>query len=107
MDLFIHLQIAYIYFIYLFIKEFIFYWDMKRIQAPNSNEKSFTVPIFTLSSVMIQKLHNLAMPLNPEHSCFIVYQLRISLYYVHTIALICNCPHLEKNVYFIFFFFYL
>jgi len=55
MDLFIHLQIADIYFIYLFIKEFIFYWDMKRIPAPNPDEEPFTVPIFTLSNVMIQK----------------------------------------------------
>lgn len=94
MDLFIHFQIANIYFIYLFIKEFIFYWDMKRIQAPNPNKKSFTVPIFTLSSVIIQKWHYIAMHPKPEHSYF-MFQIR--LYFMH-IPLPCDCPYFGKNV---------
>lgn len=36
------------------------------------------------------------------HSCFIVYQLQISLYFM-CIPLPCNCPYLEKNVKFFFF----
>lgn len=87
MDLFIHLQIANIYFIYLFIKEFIFYWDMKRIQAPKPNERAFTVPIFALSSVMIQQWHYIAVHPKPGYSDFIVNQLQKKLILcAHTIA---------------------
>lgn len=75
---------------------------MKRIQVPNPNEKSFTVPIFTLSGVLIQKWHYIAMHPKPENLCFIVYQLQISLYFM-CIPLPCNCLYLEKNVYFFFY----
>lgn len=60
---------------------------MKRIQAPHLNEKSFTVPILTLSSVMIQKLHYVAMLLKAEHSHFIVSVTDKIILYAHTIAL--------------------
>lgn len=45
MDLFIHFQFENIYYIYLFIKEFIFYWDMKIIPRVKNNKTSFIVPL--------------------------------------------------------------
>lgn len=39
MDLFIHFHFANIYYIYLFIEEFIFYWYMKIMQRKKQQQK--------------------------------------------------------------------